>query len=132
MLKENDIKEYLNRNELAYSENASVWAVVMPSKITYFIGSATLTALSLQYNVVHFNNDGVAVIGVNNITGKLEPSFIFVPNSDITEIKFKKKLLSYELLIATTRGNLSYKVNKTMVGAPWHKANLPGILSKFA
>lgn len=131
MLKENDIKEFLQRQNINYCEHSSVWGVIFPKKITYLAGPIT-ASLSLQYHVLHFNQEGIAIIGISNTTGKImENAFDFISNNEISHITFRKKMMSYELEIATNKGILAYKVNKTMIGTPWHKENLPKILQRF-
>ncbi|UZT24993.1 VaFE repeat-containing surface-anchored protein [Mediterraneibacter gnavus] len=79
-----------------------------------------------------FDASGIAIIGLNNVTGKLEDeAFLFVPKEEVTSVKFNKKLMSYELEISTSKGTLAFKVNKTMVGASWHKENLATILKSL-
>ena len=86
----------------------------------------------MQYCAMNFNDSGIAVIGLNNVTGKLEnEAFLFVPKEEVTSVKFNKKLMSYELEISTSQGTLAFKVNKTMVGASWHKENLATILKSL-
>lgn len=79
----------------------------------------------MQYYAINFSDNGIAIIGLNNVTGKLEDeAFLFVPKEEIASTKFNKKLMSYELEVATLKGTLAFKVNKTMVGASWHHAKL--------
>lgn len=128
MLKEQDIKQYLNEKNITYNEQSSIIGVIFPNKLTYVLGSMA-TALSMQYYVIHFGNEGISVIGLNNVTGKLEyEAFLFVSKEEIQNIKFNKKLMAYELEINTRQGVLAFKVNKIMVGATWHKENLSNIL----
>lgn len=131
MLKEQDIKQYLNEKGNAFKENTSIIGVIFPSKFTYALGPDA-TALSMQYYAINFGDSGIAVIGLNNVTGKLEnEAFLFVPKEEVTSVKFNKKLMSYELEISTSQGTLAFKVNKTMVGASWHKENLATILKSL-
>ena len=131
MLKEQGIREYLNKKDIAFNENSSIIGVIFPSKFTYALGPIA-TALSMQYCAMNFNDSGIAVIGLNNVTGKLEnEAFLFVPKEEVTSVKFNKKLMSYELEISTSKGTLAFKVNKTMVGASWHKENLATILKSL-
>lgn len=131
MLKEQDIKQYLSEKGSTFKENSSIIGVIFPGKFTYTLGSVT-TALSMQYYAMNFNDSGIAVIGLNNVTGKLEnEAFLFVPKVEITSVKFNKKLMSYELEISTSQGTLAFKVNKTMIGASWHKENLATILTSL-
>ena len=132
MLKESNIQEFLLSKNVNYNEGSSIWGVVFPKKTTYLFGSVA-TALSMQYYVLHFNDEGVAIIGINNITGKIEQgAFVFIPNSEIKKIQFQKKLISYKLKIETSKGNLAYRVNKIMIGTAWHKENLNEILKKVS
>lgn len=131
MLKEQDIKQYLNEKNISFKDNASIVGVIFPNKFTYALGSAA-TVLSMQYFAMNFNDNGIAIIGLNNATGKLENEvFLYVPKEEITSVKFNKKLMSYELEIMTSQGTLVFKVNKTMVGASWHKENLTTILKSL-
>ncbi len=38
MLKEQDIKQYLNEKNIAFKENASIMGVIFPNKFTYALG----------------------------------------------------------------------------------------------
>ena len=52
----------------------------------------------MQYFAMNFNDSGIAMIGLNNTTGKLEEeAILFVPMAEITDVKFNQKLLAYEL-----------------------------------
>ena len=131
MLKEQDIKQYLNEKGSTFKDNTSIIGVIFPNKFTYALGSVA-TALSMQYYAMNFSDSGIAVIGLNNVTGKLEDeAFLFVPKEEVTSVQFNKKLMSYELEISTLQGTLAFKVNKTMVGASWHKENLTTILKSL-
>lgn len=103
MLKEQDIREYLNKKDIAFNENSSIIGVIFPSKFTYALGPIA-TALSMQYYAINFSDSGIAIIGLNNVTGKLEDeAFLFVPKEEVTSVKFNKKLMSYELEISTSK-----------------------------
>ena len=131
MLKEQGIREYLNKKDIAFNENSSIIGVIFPSKFTYALGPIA-TALSMQYYAINFSDSGIAIIGLNNVTGIFEGyAFLFVPKEEVTSVKFNKKLMSYELEISTSKGTLAFKVNKTMVGASWHKENLATILKSL-
>lgn len=131
MLKEQDMKQYLNEKMIAFKEKTSIIGVIFPSKFTYALGPIA-TAFSMQYYAMNFNDSGIAIIGLNNVTGKLEKeAFLFVTKEEITSVKCNKKLMSYELEISTSQGTLAFKVNKIMVGASWHKENLETILKSL-
>ncbi|MDD7267752.1 MAG: hypothetical protein SPL15_06720 [Lachnospiraceae bacterium] len=131
MLKEQDIKQYLYEKDSAFKDNASIIGVIFPNKFTYALGPVA-AALSMQYYAINFSDSGIAIIGLNNVTGKLEnEAFLFVPTEEVTSITFNKKLMSYELEISTSQGTLAFKVNKIMIGASWHKENLATILKSL-
>ena len=97
MLKEQDVKQYLNEKNIAFQENASIIGVLFPNKVTYAFGPVA-AALSMQYFAMNFNDSGIAMIGLNNTTGQLEEeAILFVPMAEITDVKFNQKLLAYEL-----------------------------------
>lgn len=136
MLKELDIKKFLEENNLSYNENSSVWGMNTTKTSDIVAGSlfgpAIGVTLALRYNIIHFNSDGIAILGVDNITGKIkEDSLIFIKSENITNIIFNKNMVSYKLNIITTTGNVSYKINKIVIGASWHKNNLENILSRY-
>ena len=106
MLKEQDIREYLKKKDITFNENSSIIGVIFPSKFTYALGPIA-TALSMQYYAINFSDSGIAIIGLNNVTGKLEDeAFLFVSKEEIASTKFNKKLMSYELEITTSKGTL--------------------------
>lgn len=132
MLKENDIKDYLSQYNVPYEENSSIIGVIMPSKAEYFFGSTISVALSLNYHVLHFNKNGIIIIPMDNITGKLiKDVYLFISYNKMDELNLKKKMTHYDLCIFREENDLKYRVNKVMIGASWHKKNLPGILNKF-
>ncbi|MEG0275851.1 MAG: hypothetical protein RR630_02380 [Coprobacillus sp.] len=131
MLKENDIHQFLVSNQINYLEKSSICGVIFPNKTTYLLGPIA-ASMSLQYYILHFNKEGIAIMGLNNVTGKIEEqTLVFIQNSEIESIQFTKKLMAYNLDISTSHGNISYKVNKVMIGAGWHKYNLTQILNKY-
>ena len=94
MLKEQDIREYLKKKDITFNENSSIIGVIFPSKFTYALGPIA-TALSMQYYAINFSDSGIAIIGLNNVTGKLEDeAFLFVSKEEIASTKFNKKLMS--------------------------------------
>ena len=87
MLKEQDIREYLKKKDITFNENSSIIGVIFPSKFTYALGPIA-TALSMQYYAINFSDSGIAIIGLNNVTGKLEDAaFLFVPKEAIANTR---------------------------------------------
>lgn len=124
MLKEHDIKNYFEQYELPYKDESSIVGIIMPKKMTY-LTKGSLAPFSTQYFIINFSKDATVIVSISNTTGNLvEDSHLVLPNEVIIEKKFDKKILAYELSIITTDGDLSFKVNKTMIGSSWHKINL--------
>ena len=132
MLDEKEIEQYLNEKGVGFRDESSIVGVIMPNKITYFaVENAPLAAaMCTQYYAINFSSQGVAVIGIDNVTGKLRPeAFLYISRDKIQKVQFAKNFLSYQMEIITANGSIGFRVNKTMVGAPWHKKNLGKIIS---
>ena len=72
MLKEQDVKQYLNEKNIAFQENASIIGVLFPNKVTYAFGPVA-AALSMQYFAMNFNDSGAARHGRSHAS---EPGLI--------------------------------------------------------
>ena len=118
MLKEGDIKSFLEEKRIAYNEKASIYGIMM-GKGSYLIG-----ALDMDYYILHFNDKGIAIIGVNAIGNLEKEVYEFIPFEEVRNIKFNKKIISYKLEIETDKGICIFRVNNFMIGVPWHKENL--------
>lgn len=130
MLKESGIQEFVTKKGWNYSENSSIVGVTMPSKLAYLMGPAG--TLTMRYMTLHFGVDGIVVMPLNNMTGNIEESSSFIiPTDSIKHVEFKKKLLSYQLVVLGDEFELNCKVNKVMVGAAWHKAGLANLLERY-
>ena len=69
---------------------------------------------------------------LNNLTGKIESKSSFlITNNRIKSINFKKKLLSYQLIIGGENFELKCRVNKITIAASWHKKGLANILEQY-
>lgn len=132
MLDEKEIEQYLNEKGVGFRDESSIVGVIMPNKITYFAGenAPLAAAMCTQYYAINISSQGVAVIGIDNVTGKLRPeAFLYISRDKIQKVQFAKNFLSYQMEIITANGSIGFRVNKTMVGAPWHKKNLGKIIS---
>ena len=99
MLKEKNIEEFLTKKGWNFSNNKSIVGVIMPSKIDLFFGTGGI--FTTKYIALHFGEDGIAVMLLNNLTGKIESKSSFlITNNRIKSIIFKKNFLSYQLVIS--------------------------------
>lgn len=131
MIKEQDLKVLASQNEIECQDDSTIVGVVFPKKMSYVLMGVAAN-FTMKYYVINFNNDGIVLAALNNVTGKIDSdSLLQIKQDEITSVDFKKNLLNYELTISTTNGGLGFKVNKTMVGASWHKQNLASIIAKY-
>ena len=130
LLKEEQIITYLKEHDLFDSsgENQTVFGITMPSTLDYLIFGAA-SVLSTKYNVVNLSDKGIAILAIDNVTGKIvEGEHAFIPKEQINKLEVKSKLTHHRLTIETPAGNTGFKLNKVMIGANWHKKNLPNVL----
>ncbi|QUW20803.1 hypothetical protein JSQ81_13365 [Sporosarcina sp. Marseille-Q4063] len=130
LLKEEQIITYLKEHDLFDSsgENHTVFGITMPSTLDYILFGAA-SVLSTKYNVVNLSDKGIAILAIDNVTGKIvEGEHAFIPKEQITKLEVKSKFTHHRLKIETPAGNTGFKLNKVMIGAGWHKRNLPNVL----
>lgn len=130
LLKEETILSYLKNHDLfdASGENMTVCGIIMPSTLDYLL-FGTGAILSTKYNVVNLSDKGIAIIAIDNLTGKIvEGGHAFIPTDQINKLEMRSKFTHHLLTIETPAGNSGFKLNKIMIGAGWHKKNLPNVL----
>ena len=111
LLKEEQITSYLKANDLfdPSGENHTVFGIIMPSTLDYFrYGSASV--LSTKYNVINISDKGIAVLAIDNLTGKIvEAEHAFIPKEEINKLEVKSKLIHHLLAIETPVGIIKFK-----------------------
>ncbi|WP_172372755.1 hypothetical protein [Sporosarcina jiandibaonis] len=130
LLKEEQIVSYLKEHDLfdPSGENHTVFGITMPSTLDYILFGAA-SVLSTKYNVINLSDKGIAILAIDNVTGKIvEGEHAFIPKEQINKLDLKSKLTHHRLTIETPAGNAGFKLNKIMIGAGWHKRNLPNVL----
>jgi len=126
----NNPSETVIENGRGLSNNKSIVGVIMPSKIDLFFGTGGI--FTTKYIALHFGEDGIAVMLLNNLTGKIESKSSFlITNNRIKSIIFKKNFLSYQLVISGENFELKCRVNKITIAASWHKKGLANILEQY-
>lgn len=105
----------------------AIWGVIMPSKVSQVL-LGNISILMMKYHILYFCEKGIVIIGVDTATGRLIPDkYVVILKEDLEDLKFEKKLMGYQLNLNIKGKSISYKVNKTMIGAKWHKGNLEKI-----
>ena len=96
MLDEKEIEQYLNEKGVGFRDESSIVGVIMPNKITYFAGenAPLAAAMCTQYYAINISSQGVAVIGIDNVTGKLRPEAFLYISRDKSTIRKKFSELS--------------------------------------
>jgi hypothetical protein len=129
-LKEEQIVSYLKEHNLfdPSGENHTVFGITMPSTLDYIL-FGTASVLSTKYNIVNLSDKGIAILAIDNVTGKIvEAEHAFIPKEQINKLEMKSKFTHHRLTIETLAGNTGFKINKIMIGANWHQKNLPNVL----
>lgn len=88
MLNEKEIEQYLNEKGVGFRDESSIVGVIMPNKITYFAGenAPLAAAMCTQYYAINISSQGVAVIGIDNVTESCVRKHFYI----FQGIKFKK------------------------------------------
>ncbi len=126
-MKEQDIIRHLEKYGVKGKLGSSIWT--MPTSLT---GGLNYINVNFSYQVLNFSDSEIAIIGINQVNNKIvddKPDVI--PINIVTGVSFKKGFLFNKMMIATTEGNLSYKVMKNIMNKKWHKANYKNLLLRF-
>lgn len=130
LLKEEHIENYLKEHDLfdASGKSQTVFGIIMPSTLDYLL-FGTAAVLSTKNNVLNFSDKGIAILAIDNLTGKIvEGEHAFIPKEQINKLEVQSKFTHHRLTIETPAGNTGFKLNKLLIGANWHKKNLPNVL----
>lgn len=122
------IKDILKNNNIEYKEHATICGTIQASIGAYNNGLGTVMH-TMKDHVLHFSNGGVAIIAVDDMNGtpKAE-TFMWISQKDVKQIRIKMKLFTFILTIDTDKGEIVYKIRRSVLGAPWHKENLSYLL----
>ena len=122
-MKEDDIKNILFANQIAYAGHGSIYATLQPSVGAYKNGLGS-TMYVMKDHILHLNNEGLTIIAIDDNDGQLLPdTLIFLPMNSI-QIHFKIHLTHIKMIITSSNGDIVFKVYKNVIGCPWHKENL--------
>ncbi|MED4890297.1 MULTISPECIES: hypothetical protein [Heyndrickxia] len=111
------------------AEKCTVCGIILPSFSDYLLRGPA-GALGTKYNVLSYNEQGLTVIPINNITGNMLPDeSAFIPGEKITSMKTVPKLTYHRLYVGTSDGTAVFRLNKVLIGYGWHKRNLPSFIA---
>lgn len=127
MVNEQKIQEYLREKNLDTS-GKNIIGVVLPTLVEMALFGAPSTVLT-QYNVLSVGHNGITIIPIGGM-GNLKDEHFVIPQNSITSVEYKKKLSHYKMVITTQEGEISFRVNKMMVGAGFHGKNLKELVGK--
>lgn len=122
------IKNILKKNKVEYKEHATIYGTIQANIGAYNNGLGTVMH-TMKDHVLHFSNGGVAIIPLDDMNGNpKEETFQWISKEQIHQIRIKMKLLTFILTIETDKGEITYKLRRSVLGAPWHKENLSYLL----
>lgn len=131
-MNENDIKLILDKYNIGFAQHSTIWGKVIPSVGAYNNGIGEIMHV-MRDHILHFNNEGVAILAVDGMTGKIqENTLTFIPNKNIDSINIKVNRFSFMITIRTKNGDITYKTRKNILGSRWHKENLSFILLRIS
>lgn len=126
-MKENEIKEFLNSQNINFAKQSTIWATIKPTIGAYNNGFGD-TMYVMKDHILHFNNEGLAIFAIDDNSGRiLKDTLKFFPIQDI-KLNLKMNVLGLLLTISTEKGDIEFKIRKSIIGCPWHKENLSFIL----
>lgn len=127
-MKEEEIKSILQRHEISYVEHASICGTIIANVGAYHNGIGSIMH-TMKDHILHLSTEGVAILAIDDMRGTLqEDTLIFIPTKDIQAINLGMKGFGFRLTIQTEKGEIVYKIRRSMLASPWHKENLSYLL----
>ena len=127
MLNEEEISRVLQNAGIEFAPNSSLYGVVVPSATTYML-AGPIANFAMSGFVIHFGRESLDILpldGYNNI----QPQGIHrLPLTGVSMLGIKKGMLMHTLIIVFQGNRLTFKVNKSVPGKPWHKNSLDHLM----
>lgn len=126
-MREKDVKEFLNSQNITFSRQSTIWGTIKPTVGAYKNGLGS-TMYVMKDHILHFNKEGLAIVAIDDNSGKiLKDTLVFFPIGEV-KLNLKIKVFSFSLNVSTDKGDIEFKIRKSIIGCPWHKENLSFIL----
>lgn len=127
-MKESKIEEILVRNGIDYIHHATIYGTLKADVGAYKNGLGNMMH-TMKDHILHFNGKEVAILAIDDMNGMpKEENLVRIPKEQIKSINIKIRLLVFCLIIKTEKGDVHYKIRKSILGSPWHKENLSYLL----
>lgn len=82
-MKENEIKEFLNSQNINFAKQSTIWATIKPTIGAYNNGFGD-TMHVMKDHILHFNNEWLAIFAIDDNSGRiLKDTLKFFPIQDI-------------------------------------------------
>ncbi len=126
-MEEKVVRDFLLENHIHFQQHSTIQGTIKPDVGAYNNGLGKVMHI-MRDHILHFNNEGVAIVALDDNSGKiLKDTLVFLKNEDI-QIQLQVKVMSSLLTIHTNKGDIHYKIHKSVIGCPWHKENFAYLL----
>lgn len=127
-MKESKVEEILVRNGISFIRHATIYGTLKADVGAYKNGLGNMMH-TMKDHILHFNGEEVAILAIDDMNGMpKEETLVRIPKEQIKSINIRIRLLVFWLTIQTEKGDIQYKIRKSVLGAPWHKENLSYLL----
>lgn len=127
-MKEEEIKSILQKHQISYAEHAAICGTIIANVGAYNNGIGSMMR-TMKDHILHLSSEGVAIIAIDDMRGTLqEDTLVFIPKKNIQAVNLGMKMFGFRLIIRTDKGEIVYKIRRSMLASPWHKENLSYLL----
>ena len=127
-MEESAVRELLLGRGIDFAPQSTIFATIKPSVGAYENGLGSVMN-AMREHVLHFSSSGIAVVPIDDRNGRLAgDKLLFLPNASIESLDMKMRALHLELTISTPKGEILYKIRRSVIGSPWHKANVQSLI----
>lgn len=127
-MKEEEIRDILKKHKLSYVEHATICGTIIANVGAYNNGIGSMMR-TMKDHILHINSEGVTILAIDDMKGTVkEDTLTFIPKKNIEAINIGMKMFGFRLIIRTDKGEIVYKIRRSMLASPWHKENLSYLL----
>lgn len=120
-MKYENIQEYFQQIGKEIDQNI-VYAYIEPRKRDYLIWG-NLVGFKFKYYLAAFYPDEIVLVPLTTM-GKFADETITIPKDEINDVRIKKGMMQYKIILFLNDDKLKLKCNKFMLGASWQKENV--------
>lgn len=127
-MKESKVKEILVRNGISFIQHATIYGTLKADMGAYKNGLGNMMH-TMKDHILHFNGKEVVILAIDDMNGMPKgKTLVRISKEQIKSINIKIRLLIFWMIIHTEKGDIQYKIRKSILGSPWHKENLSYLL----